>query len=388
MGFDKALAEAFARDVDRDRARYFAGRADEIARFDLRLGLLKDQVAAGHTPSSLAMVFQGPPGCGKTSLVDHLGKRHVDVLFVKAEKRHLVTAEKVMERVRQAATATGLLRVGKRTIGLVAEAMGAKELARSASEIIGDAAAERSCVVVHVDEAQTLDAGQEEGLLSLQQGSLDIPVLPVFTGLSHTAASLKAVPGMSRLADGSVVNMTSMLEDECIESTRAMLDSMGAVGSVGENEDTCRYVAKLSRGWPQHLNRAQAALCQELVRTDGQTGSVDRRVVRQRSDEARFSYYRSRLDDPVLAVRPALVAALAGRLERDRPYDLIALTDLCAAQMAKLDIEPKRWFDPKDYVYAMIQRGVLAQNDRDLYTVAIPSMKDWLLRTYGRPDSE
>lgn len=382
MGFKKALAEAFARDIDRDRALYFAGRVSEIASFDARLAMLVERLESGDAASSLAMVFQGPPGCGKTSLVDHLGKRHPDVLFVRAEKRHVARAGTLMERIRQMATAAGMLGVGKRAFGLVAQAVGAKELARSANDMIGNLAAARSRIVVHVDEAQTLDAGQEEGLLAMQQGTLDVAVLPVFTGLSHTASSLRAVPGLSRLAAGSAVNMAGLDRAECVASTRSMLKSMGAIGDDDELADASRFVADLSRGWPQHLNRAQAALCRELVRAEGHVGAIDRNAVQRQSDQSRYAYYRSRLDDPVLAVRPGLAAALASKLAEDRAYDLMSLADLCAAEMARLGINAAQWFEPRDYVRAMIERGVLAQDGEDEYAVAIPSMKDWLVATY------
>ena len=287
------------------------------------------------------------------------------------------------ESARRLRTPTaGSARVDGRSTSLRA-GLRAKARSASANGMIGKFAAKRRSVVVHVDEAQILGAAQEEGLLAMHQGTLGVPVLPVLTGLSHTETALKAVPGMSRLADGSVVNMGGMSADECAESTLSLLDALGVVAEPGSLRDWAARIADLSRGWPQHLNRVQAALCRELARTGGRIDAVDDSAVEGQSDQARFAYYRSRMDDPVLATRPGLAAAFAERLDTERPYDLMALTDLCGEEMSALGIDQGRWFDPHDYVQALIERGVLAKDDADLYRMAIPSMRNWLVATHG-----
>ena len=77
MAFDRDLAAKGLRSDDRDIAPYFTGREAEIAAFDNAVA------AAGDKPLALFRIFQGPPGCGKTSLAAHLAEiRARETVFV------------------------------------------------------------------------------------------------------------------------------------------------------------------------------------------------------------------------------------------------------------------------------------------------------------------
>ena len=70
MGFDSELARALLEEVDRDTAAFFAGRRAEIQRFDEALRTVEHRFEGNER--ALFLVYQGAPGCGKTSLVSHL----------------------------------------------------------------------------------------------------------------------------------------------------------------------------------------------------------------------------------------------------------------------------------------------------------------------------
>ena len=386
MAFDREGAETFTERVDRDLALFFQGRAAEIARFESRLALLKRQSESGEVPSSLGLVYQGAPGCGKTSLVNHLAKRHADVLFVSVEKRHFDETADLAARIREVAIgASTLFQSIRQAIEVGLGLLRAKDLNRSAAESIGFAAARRALVAVHMDEAQTLGARQEAGLVSLQRGTLGIPALPLFTGLSHTETILKQIPGMSRLADDAVVNMGAMADGECVDSTLMMLEQLGVESSAADARQTAQFIATLARGWPQHLNRAQVALCRELVHTDGRLDAVNNSAVQRESDRARQAYYRGRLDGSVLDRRPVLAAQVVKRLDDVQPYDRLDLEAMCAEEMDRLGLGEAEGFAPNAYIEAMIERGVLSARGDRTFGVAIPSMRTWLLDQYGSP---
>lgn len=385
MGFDRDQATAFVEDVDRDRSPHFAGRSREIGRFEARLRTFRGIVEQGGVPSSLMLVYQGAPGCGKTSLAAHLAGLHPELLFVGVEKRHLASADGLTERIREAATKGDVLsNVGRGVAQAVGGLLRAGKTGGQVGDFIGDKAAARAAmVVVHLDEAQTVAGAQEEALQSLQMASLPVPVLPMFTGLSHASTRIRAIPGMSRLADDAVVDMGGMSGDECAESCRIMLDRLDVPESP-RREEVCHSIAALSRGWPQHLNRAQVALCRELIRHDAALDSVDMREVGRRSDASRFAYYASRFREGVLAEAPELAAAVAVALRTEHPANRRGLARICRTEAARLALDKDPDFNVRlhDYVDNLIERGVLSQNAQGFYEMAIPSMSEWLVDRY------
>lgn len=106
MAFDRELARDLSDRKDRDTAPFFAGRRDEIQRFDSAINEM-----VKHDPRDRRAVFriyQGAPGCGKTSLITHLQKtRSDDLLFVEIDESYLVSREALRDRVREVAAAEG-----------------------------------------------------------------------------------------------------------------------------------------------------------------------------------------------------------------------------------------------------------------------------------------
>ena len=77
MPFDRDLATELLHSSDRDVARFFAGRETEVRAFEAAIR------SAGTKPRAQFRIFQGPPGCGKTSLAHHLAETCFDkLLFV------------------------------------------------------------------------------------------------------------------------------------------------------------------------------------------------------------------------------------------------------------------------------------------------------------------
>ena len=390
MSFDRDAAEDFIRNRDRDEALFFAGRTAELARFNAALEELRGLVERGQPPSSTFLIYQGAPGCGKTSLVNHLVKTRQDVLFVRAKTRQMEHEDALLERIHEVASASSVShRVARQAVQLTAAALKAKHLGGTIGRDVGQFMAKRhaGAIVVYVDEAQRLNAKQHGDCLSvLHEGSFDLPVLPLFTGLSHTEDIVRSMPGLSRLSHNAVTNMGPMHEHECVESCRMMLDSFGVMGRDAERADhVCRLVARMSYGWPQHLNRAQAALCKELSRVGGELNAVNLEVVSKLSDASRHAYYRDRMAGTVLAEAPEIAASMAAALKSVVAVNRRTLTKMCRESMDHLDLDkdPDFGTKPATYVRTMIERGILAENDDGQFTLAIPSIETWPLDNHS-----
>ncbi len=178
--------------------------------------------------------------------------------------------------------------------------------------------------------------------------------------------------------------MGGLSGEECAQSTLMMLDKLEVCSSPAEREDAAGFVAELSQGWPQHLNRAQAALCEELIHTGGRLNGVDPAKVKEKSDQMRFEYYAERLDHPPLSSQPRLVKRIvaamgAAEIRTDHP----ALRNFCMRVIEKHDPRGESELD-KDSVQAiadtLVEKGVLGKLN-GFWELAIPSMGDCARQT-------
>ena len=92
MPFDAHLAYTIAHESDRDTARHFEGRGPEKREFRHAL-----DNAQGHKAAQFR-IFQGAPGCGKTSLANHLAeKRAHQSLFVQLDHNPIESLDAVIQ---------------------------------------------------------------------------------------------------------------------------------------------------------------------------------------------------------------------------------------------------------------------------------------------------
>ena len=388
MPFDAAAARQFIDTDDRDVARWFVGREREIEAVDTAVNVSKD----GRV-QTVFRVLQGAPGVGKSSLLTHLIENAPDNRFyVRVRHEDLVSSAALDARIdhvlgeREPAAA--------RAFGLAIRAAGHHVRAGEvADESIRDHRRQRAAdldMVLLLDEAQTIEPNRSNTVLvDLHSVGFGRPCLMLFTGLSHTADTIGAINGVSRPADTAIVNLTKLSDGECDQSTQMMLDEFHVDAAVDLRNVACRYVANVSKGWPQHLAGAQKALALQLIEHEGQLNRVDYRAVGRESDERRFRYYRNRLDnEPLLSNRRFTASVVAAIQGMNQPVDHDGLYDLCSQALKGRTI-PTRLRDlspePGELADALVARGVLAKavdnegHSTDRYEIAIPSMVSWLL---------
>lgn len=376
MAFDADQARRLTRSRDRDTARFFAGRAVEIQRFDDALAGLEDRDEYDNAAEFI--IYRGAPGCGKTSLAKHLRhKRRDDALFVDIDLEHLATAEALVRRVLEQATEAGSL--GSRIGGKVVQALGSRlrmrDVAQDVSDLVAMRVAKGTKLVLHLDEAQEIDRSERAGLVKLHTTGLGIPSVFVMTGLDHTPHSLGRLGGISRLSSNAIVKMGVMANAECVESTLMMLDELEIAGTNAEKSRAAQSVAALSFGWPHHLRGAQSALCRELVRTGGVLDEVDTDGVRSESERNRHDYYLGRLDHPILSKhRPVTLSVITEAHER-RPGSVGELGRLCREQMDRAGWPDLA--DPDKFAYALVEKGAVSAGPDGACEIPIPSMSDW-----------
>ena len=357
---------------------FFAGRSAEIQAFNDAV----EETAEGD--QTVFRVFQGAPGCGKTSLAAHLAdimsKRS---LFVSLDNEDLRGRDALGLRLNEAAEETGDNKT--RLFGMALQAVAATFRAKEVGQELREALAAKNVrdlvVVLHLDEAQTVADTEADVLRGLHRRGLSgLPSVCLFTGLSHTADRIRGLEGLSRLAKNAVVNMAPLTDGECVESTAMMFRRLGVDGSEKERNAALAVIAVEASGWPQHLFCAQQALCRELLRTNGDLGAIDLNKVRTETGTERTAYYEGRLGSGELVRWPRLVAAVAVRVMRDQATTEPELTKLCRREITRLGLDDDEDFDvePLDFVRQMVEKGVLSQTPERRYAVPIPSMETWL----------
>ena len=384
MGFDSDQARKFIDLGDRDIAPFFAGRIAEIRHFESAfntLGWEEKRTAAFR-------IFQGAPGCGKTSLVEHLRQRHSDdTLFVDIRRGHLASEEALLRQIRQTAISVGSL-TGK-TIAAFGQAVGAylrvtRPGGDEARNFVADHATRNAKVVLFMDEAQLVGEDQQPGLGLLHTSGLGFPTVAVFAGLSHTSGRLRSIGGLSRLPDNAIANMGAMRESECAESTARLLDAYGAVGNDSEKERACSTVARLSRGWPQHLQVYLQASYQVLLNQDvPDFDGADLDGAIRSGDMKRASYYAARVSASHVPIE--IVAALHERMSAERGISAFDARRLIGDTVDQLAGRTKReWairFDDstENCFAALLRAGVVARDPWDRCTSPIPSFSRYIL---------
>ncbi len=372
-----------------DRARvgpdpYFVGRESEIAMFVQALELTAAR--AGSAGKAETLLIQGPPGAGKTALLEEcaaLAGQRPDCAVVRLLPEELCSARGLIEAIDRAVDASAAIRLGRALDqrGWRAGPVGvppkpARPESMAALMETRAQAWKDQVILLLVDEAQNIpsNSSQARAAISYLHGaSRKTRILLACYGLGNTQDKLAEL-GVSRLGRERLTTLRSLAPEQAEESLRRVFSTCGVTGAAGERGRWIKTLASLSLGWPQHL-RAIAALALEHLaahRMNVSASSLD--AVAQAGIEARQRYYDQRLSGVALW-RPAY-REIAEALRRDEApclhFDRIA-------EIARPHL--KRWDEPlRAFIANSLRAGVLGAED-SRYSIPIPSFADHLLRT-------
>ena len=380
MTFNADLARQIAfEDVPRDEARYFEGRAKEIENFRHSLN------ASTRREQAVFRIYQGAPGCGKTSLAAHLAKTTEDAVFIKLSWRHLTSFASMMERIKNAASRQEGRYALTATHWAAAsiERLAGRALTEEIQKAVRGHSTEGLRFVLHIDEAHSLPSNALEVLTELHIGGLgetdQIPCVVVLTGLGHTRKHLNHHPGLTRAGDGTTMNMSALDGEECAQSTMRMLAELCPYEApLALRQTLANLSAEWSFGWPRHLLSAQKAICEGLLKTNGNAQALNHKQIEDRCEELRAEYYTNRLNDlkgadgdPSLTKRVA--AALASK---PLPHSEDHLTLLCHKEANETALIEKTIPECAPIAQSLIEEGIVERKD-GFWILPIPSMGTW-----------
>ncbi len=311
------------------REPFFRGREAEYGVYRSAVSSLGEGIVGSGT-----MIFQGAPGAGKSALMAECReavRRHstpeAPWVAVELDPHSLLSPVAVVRTLVQAAsTESGRLREQASGPSGIKRLEALRDLGRTlfrelsdrgggagglsgggrreradditASWVFQDVAAllERFRIVVGVDEAQNMPVAEStKGVMDcLHRDPQGIPLVAAFFGLSDTQDVLRQC-GLSRFADGRVVNLEPLPVEEAAAVIRAAFDAYGFTGTAEEQDTWVTQLAALSQGWPQHLNSVSVAAGEVLQAHGGRMEAAGLEQAMALAEESKREDYAARL---------------------------------------------------------------------------------------------
>ena len=401
---------------DRGESPFFSGRNQEIEDVELSIEGVMERLRLGKPKpaSDETWLFQGPPGVGKSALLEKLEDRwkaketegtpiavplRPDIILnqanlvakiadaVAAANDDSETADKLHQIVsvdRGSSTDIG----SELIIKASTQISRSKSVATNPRELNWETLTRffprenwKRPVVLLLDEVQSLHRWKGPSEISnLHQGIHGLPIIPIYAGLSDSFEALRT-HDISRMARRRRVTLGALDQREAEASAMLMLDTFRVGGT--HRGDWARRIARECSGWPQHLQTSLQALAEAVVDNNGALGPTEGAFadsVSEMSETYRNEYYEERLDDDLAGsiglVHIALDAA------RPPGKTLAELKDI-VANRANGSKEYKHqlpeMLDVSMFLNRMIKRGFLQlSRSGRRFACPIPSMTDYI----------
>ncbi len=414
--FQRDALQDFVDDGAKDHPPVFVGREDLLGEILTKARRSLERVRSGQPPPpGNAIIIQGAPGAGKSSVLRELKSRS----DAKDTSRTVVISnielQQALPDVVQALAFAGaatpetwhrtLSRYGDSWVQRI-DQINAFGLGISLTDTPPPAAAQdlmslktqvpaetwQRPVIVAVDEAQRLPTGTDTPqalfLQAVHDAATSLPLTLVCAGLGDTQSRLRDLGlthGIRAHALGCLTRAesTTLLERFCAHFGMPMERCRGRALAVVHTTD----------GWPRHVHWAQQALAEAALEPDV-NGDLDRITdwdrVQARSDELRHGYYATQFSQDMavsrkLVGRVMFAVGKAQRLGQSLPRDhVVTLVETHAESEDGAGWRLPQGHDSESYVTHLIHCGALQDDpDTGLLTCPIPSFQRYIITRGG-----
>ncbi|MCY4358670.1 MAG: ATP-binding protein [Gammaproteobacteria bacterium] len=407
--------EIWLGDTDRaevGREAFFRGRDHEYGVFQNALNMLMYGRVGGGT-----MIFQGAPGAGKTALMqecmeavrqhstpqepwipvlvrpDMLGSAPAVIeAMMEATKQELERLDRVFpSRVYILRKLKNLLRgfssflssrnynVGARAGEIEISAQSELRNTQKSLNISAEAAFRNTAsifnnkhLVIFVDEAQNTPISEStKAVVScLHEGVQGISLIAAFFGLSDTEGVLRQCD-LSRPLRDRILTLETMSQEEAASAIQGVFDAYEFNGP--DQATWVDELARLSQGWPQHINSVAVAAGQVIQKNGGSLQSDLLQQAVELGKEKKKQYYYTRLK------------ACSGRVWVYKELAKVAGDSNGLLSWDEIDniserMRNKMGLSTNDFLTDALHAGVLMESKSlpDYYKVPIPSFGDYL----------
>ena len=368
---------------DRARARpdpYFVGRKLELAIFREALELTSEE--GGSCGKDETLVVQGPPGAGKTALLEEcavLAAARPDHVVVRLQPDELGSAHGLIRAIDAAVGVPAAQRISRKVaerggrIGPVA--LGPKAATAEPAATLLKAREgmwKHKVIVLLVDEAQNVPVSDaSRGVVQYLHGAArEVRILLACYGLGDTLEVLSEA-GVSRLSARRVNTLRALAISEARESIARVFAACGVQGSEAARDRWLDALADLSQGWPQHVRAITSATLEELSACGMSTAACSLERAISAGQAATQRYYEQRLAGVALWM-PAY-RRLADELDNSAFLRLHRLAELVRPLLQECGTSLE------EFLTASVHAGVLGRED-SRYTIPVPSFAEYLRR--------
>ena len=367
---------------ERGPAKYFHGRREILDSFEYQL-----ETAVRKRKSGTIFLIQGPPGSGKTALLDHCRKLAAlsGWQTVKIGPASIGDTNNMRTRLgRKWYEAVQGIRIGGDTLSIPATLLSVnfnKKATTPLSMIQGG----KDPLLLFMDEAQLLgdrDIFQSKErrdaidfLEEVHNGSLKRPVILLAAGLGMTRESFKHL-GVSRYEAGCFTEMGALNKESerDLITNWMVLEARVPLRHVGPWVDA---ITQETHGWPQHITSYLIPTLTEIHKAGGELTEDGLAVALEAGHNRKIKYYNARaegLEDYERTSFARIFAEASPDGKLDKRVILQKLSAEYGAQKAE------------ELVRTALADGVLYRKS-GIYRVPIPSMSDWFLDNY-LPENE
>ena len=406
---------------DRGRSPFFSGRHQEIEDVELGIEGVMTRLRSGEQmpASDETWLFQGPPGVGKSALLAKLKERwnvkenDAAPIALPIRADHVLSQAKLVATIADAlaianndAEASDKLRQivsidhgsttnvgGEFVIKAGAQFSEGKSVVTNPRELTWETLISlfprknwKRPLVLLLDEVQSLSRWEGPSEISnLHQGIHNLPIIPIFAGLSDSFEVLRS-HDISRMAHRRRVTLWALEQREAEEAVRSMLEAFRVEGS--NHEDWIHRIADESDGWPQHLQTGLQVLAKVVADNNGKLGPTEggfALAVSEISAEYRNEYYEGRLDDDLAGCFGLLHAVLdASRPPGKSLATLKGIISSHANDSEEDEYQLPEMFDASMLLSRMIKRGFLQLSmPGRRYICPIPSLTNYIGELIG-----
>ena len=406
---------------DRGGSPFFSGRHQEIEDVELGIEGVMARLQSGEQmpASDETWLFQGPPGVGKSALLSKLKERWSVNENDAAPIALIIRADHVFSQAKLVATIADALAVanndaeasdkimqivsidhgsttnagGEFVIKADAQLSEGKSVVTNPRELTWETLISlfprknwKRPLVLLLDEVQSLSRWEGPSEISnLHQGIHNLPIIPIFAGLSDSFEVLRN-HDISRMAHRRRVTLWALKQREAEDAVRSMLEAFRVEGS--NHEDWIHRIAEESDGWPQHLQTGLQALAKVVAENNGMLGPADgdfADAVSELSAKYRNEYYEGRLDDDLAGCFGLLHAVLdASRPPGKSLATLKGIISSHANDSEEDEYQLPEMFDASMLLSRMIKRGFLQLSmPGRRYICPIPSLTDYIGELVG-----